>query len=116
MPREWRASGSPSAPTRPWPWALDTDYPDAHVLARASFRHAVWAHWFNEERASTATAATSPAEFEAAFYAGHQPALPGPGKPTKRASPSDPGRHLASRWTGRRNQVGVRFGPAAGAF
>ena len=38
-----------------------------------------WVHWFNEERLHGYCGDVPPAEFEAAFYAGHQPALPGLG-------------------------------------
>ena len=38
-----------------------------------------WVHWFNEERLHGYCGDIPPAEFEAAFYAGHQPALPGLG-------------------------------------
>jgi putative transposase len=38
-----------------------------------------WVHWFNEERLHGYCDNIPPAEFEAAFYAGHQPALPGLG-------------------------------------
>ena len=38
-----------------------------------------WVHWFNEERLHGYCGDIPPAEFEAAFYAGNQPALPGLG-------------------------------------
>jgi putative transposase len=38
-----------------------------------------WVHWFNEERLHGYCNNIPPAEFEAAFYASHQPALPGLG-------------------------------------
>ncbi len=38
-----------------------------------------WVHWFNEERLHGFCGDIPPAEFEAAFYAGNQPALPGLG-------------------------------------
>ena len=38
-----------------------------------------WVHWFNEARLHSHCGDVPPAEFEAAFYAGQQPALPGLG-------------------------------------
>jgi transposase InsO family protein len=38
-----------------------------------------WVHWFNEERLHGYCGDVPPAEFEAAFYADQQPALPGLG-------------------------------------
>jgi putative transposase len=35
-----------------------------------------WVHWFNEERLHGYCGDIPPAEFEAAFYAAQQPALP----------------------------------------
>ena len=38
-----------------------------------------WVHWFNEERLHGYCGYIPPAEFEAAFYAGNDPVLPGLG-------------------------------------
>ena len=38
-----------------------------------------WVHWFNEERLHGYCGDIPPAEFEAAFYAGNDPVLPGLG-------------------------------------
>jgi putative transposase len=56
--------------------------PDAHGFDDVSHLELAtlgWVHWFNEERLHSHCGDVPPAEFEAAFYAGRQPALPGLG-------------------------------------
>lgn len=56
--------------------------PDAHGWEDVSHLELAtlsWVHWFNEERLHGYCGDIPPAEFEAAFYAGDEPALPGLG-------------------------------------
>jgi putative transposase len=63
-------------PRRGDQWALQDR---VRLRIRRELATLSWVHWFNEERLHGYCGDIPPAEFEAAFYAAQQPALPGLG-------------------------------------